>query len=91
MKWAYKPIIKIIEEEIVDEYFFYSEKQRGANKLDWQNPNNICAQVKLSDGSIVDYTECRGKPEPSGNWDDYEHLGTGRVYSVNGVVQRSAN
>ncbi len=77
-----------MEHKHIEGYFFYSEKQRWSSKLGWQNPTGICAQAKLSNGDIVDYTEMNDTPKPFGDWDDYEHHGFGRVYSVHGVKQR---
>jgi hypothetical protein len=65
-------------------HFFYSEKQFN---LKQRTCGVFVAKCKLSNGKIATYTEMTNKPKPSGTWDDYVYLGTGEVYSVNGVIQ----
>jgi len=68
-------------------HFWFSKKQK---ELTVTFPE--CAggekKAKLITGKIVEYTECT-KTTKGSNFDDFEYLGVGEIYSIRGVIQQS--
>lgn len=62
-------------ENSVTTYYFFSQKccdflaERNKLGLSWEKHRKT-----FIDG--IEYTECRGKPTPSGVWDDWELVST---------------
>ncbi len=65
-------------------HFWYSEGQRHVSKhFDGSTATNYA----LIRGEEMEYTECSKENNPAGLWDDYEYLGRGTIYRINGVIQ----
>ena len=71
-------------------HFYYSEKSSEASRRMIGDGGEIERICKLMDGSLVKYNLCARKKEKLTNknsWGDFEYLGKGYIYSINGVVQ----
>ena len=69
-------------------HFYYSRKQDEAYRTIFPRTHNVTL-CKLDNGDIVEYSEMTDldRPKPDFQWSDMKYLGTGIVYSIDGVLQ----